>query len=136
METAKEEKPSRALLRRLLPGSRASNGDQAESRRSFHPRNLLGQRDAKPASANPVLGSLQNDAHPPRDAAPPLAPPASILPARVLDDTSLSAVKLSSEELDVSTEIWNNAYDKLQTKSPKMVEIYEKILTNQLTTSS
>lgn len=40
--------------------------------------------------------------------------------------------KMSPQELDVSLEIWNKAYDRLKREQPKMVEVYEKILSSHL----
>lgn len=49
-------------------------------------------------------------------------------------DTASShfTTKMSPQELDVSLEIWNKAYDWLKREQPKMVEVYEKILSSHL----
>lgn len=42
------------------------------------------------------------------------------------------AEKLSSAELDVSREIWNDAYDRLKREQAPLVDIYERVLSSQL----
>lgn len=48
-------------------------------------------------------------------------------------ETSTQAeTKMSPQELDVSLEIWNDAYDRLKRQQPKIVEVYESILSGHL----
>ncbi|KAE9566806.1 hypothetical protein CGMCC3_g17039 [Colletotrichum fructicola] len=56
-----------------------------------------------------------------------------------MDDSAsglLDTAKFSLVELDVSREIWNDAYDRLKREQPVMVDIYEKVLSSSLVESA